>query len=871
MNLDPQLARSLNGGLAEASCVLLDRERVLALDKGLPILIVEGPSGYGKTSLAEMWLARQPRTSRRCWVSLDARCCDPVQFLEQLLRAVGACDAGRVEVGLDDEAGRAERFANLCARLAEVPEGFRIVIDDAHVIASSSSRGYLERLLELASTIIRFCLTVQPMPLDLGLGRLSAQGKVSWIEGKSLALTAAELAAFAERRGQTLAPSELDWLYRATEGWPALTQLALAVPLEVSSSARARIGDRGPLREYIHEKFLLGLSPDEQDVMWMLSCLGSAPIALLSELDPEPAKVELALLHFRALGIVQNQDSDDGLIVSLHALVRDGAARLLEHARSRGRRALIRDAANWYWRNGLGAAAVRIALEEGREFAPRAREWLVEMGFGIIFRSGQHQTLLDLVTQWEQVTGQTDPDIDEAAAWALIFQRQFSPAETRILRIERDGQAQQKATAALQRAVMMALRDDYAQGGELAMRWIRHREDDHGFLTGVASTVFAFSQKCVGRFEEAHVALREAMYSFNLAQSTYGIGWAHVVGAILLIQSGDYRAALAQAESGLARCPGSQGFGGLRALLRALEAFLLFERNELDRVREVLGDALPLLSDQGTVDAVALGYTAAARVRAAAGDFGTALDLLAEGELIGLQRDFPRLTFILRAERALVLLRSGAPSQALKIVESLADEGRVRTSVHLLRARLALADGDGTRARSLLEPVMARARRLRRQSRLCEILIQSALTEELCGDDVAAFAALGEAIDIASAEGYVRSFVDEGKNLRVLVARWMKHRPPPNRAAAALAERLLALGTEGEGAAPGDSSAVSFNKRERQILGLLNEGLSNAQLAKRCFISEGTVKWYLHTLYEKLAVGNRTALLRAVRDLGVKM
>lgn len=45
---------------------------------------------------------------------------------------------------------------------------------------------------------------------------------------------------------------------------------------------------------------------------------------------------------------------------------------------------------------------------------------------------------------------------------------------------------------------------------------------------------------------------------------------------------------------------------------------------------------------------------------------------------------------------------------------------------------------------------------------------------------------------------------------------------------------------------------------------LLNDGLSTAQLAKRCVISEGTVKWYLHNLYAKLGVGNRTALLRAL-------
>jgi ATP/maltotriose-dependent transcriptional regulator MalT len=865
------LDKAPNGSLSEARRVLLDRDRLLALDKGLPILVIEGPSGFGKTSLAEMWLERRCDTAITCWVSLDATSCDPVRFLEQLLRAAGADYPGKQEAGIDDEAGRAERFAYLCACLAEEPAGFRIVIDDAHVIANSVSRSYLEKLLALASGRLRICLTMQPIQLDVGLGRMAAQGQASWIQGKCLALTLEEVAAFADLRGQQLTAAQLEWLYRATEGWPALTQLALAAPLDESPTDEASIGGSGPLREYIYERFLHGLTSDEQDVMWMLSCLGSAPVALLMELDPAPAKVELALLHFRALGIVQNRDSDNGAVISLHALVRDGASRLLEHERPRSRAVLVREAADWFWRNGYGAAAVRLALENGHELASCARGWLVQLGFGFIFRSGQHQTFLDLVTQWEQVSGQADPEIDETAAWALIFQRQFAQAEPRIIRIERSGQERQRATAALQRAVMVSLRDDYAQGGELATQWIRQNEGNHGFLTGVASTVFAFSQKCVGSFDEAHVALREAMYCFNLAQSSYGIGWAHVVGSIMLIQAGGYRAALAQVESGLTRCPGSQGFGSLRALLRAIEAFLHYERDQLDRVREILGESLPLLSEQGVVDAVSLGYTAAARARAAAGDFGTALDLLAEGELIGLQREFPRLTFTLRAERALLLLRSGASSQARKIVESLPDGDRVRTTLNLLKARLALADGDGPAARSLLEPILAKARRLGRQSRLCEILAQLALAEELCGNDAAAYSALAEALDIASAEGYVRSFIDEGTNLLELIARWLKHRTLASRPAAALADRLLALSAASGEHDTGPKSAATFNKRERQILSLLNEGLSNAQLAKRCFISEGTVKWYLHNLYEKLGVGNRTALLRAVRELGMKL
>ncbi|MGH8516699.1 MAG: helix-turn-helix domain-containing protein, partial [Panacagrimonas sp.] len=61
------------------------------------------------------------------------------------------------------------------------------------------------------------------------------------------------------------------------------------------------------------------------------------------------------------------------------------------------------------------------------------------------------------------------------------------------------------------------------------------------------------------------------------------------------------------------------------------------------------------------------------------------------------------------------------------------------------------------------------------------------------------------------------------------------------------------------------------NRRERQILALLDEGLSNARIAARCFLTEGTVKWYLHSLFVKFDVGNRTALLHAIRAANIKV
>jgi DNA-binding NarL/FixJ family response regulator len=60
----------------------------------------------------------------------------------------------------------------------------------------------------------------------------------------------------------------------------------------------------------------------------------------------------------------------------------------------------------------------------------------------------------------------------------------------------------------------------------------------------------------------------------------------------------------------------------------------------------------------------------------------------------------------------------------------------------------------------------------------------------------------------------------------------------------------------------GDVAAPRLTSRELEVLRLAAEGLPNAQVAKRLWISEPTVKYHLSRTYEKLGVSNRTGAAR---------
>jgi DNA-binding NarL/FixJ family response regulator len=62
------------------------------------------------------------------------------------------------------------------------------------------------------------------------------------------------------------------------------------------------------------------------------------------------------------------------------------------------------------------------------------------------------------------------------------------------------------------------------------------------------------------------------------------------------------------------------------------------------------------------------------------------------------------------------------------------------------------------------------------------------------------------------------------------------------------------------------TSRVQLTAREREVLGLLAQGLPVAAIAKQLFISQSTTKSHIARLYEKLEAGNRAhAMVNAMR------
>ena len=86
----------------------------------------------------------------------------------------------------------------------------------------------------------------------------------------------------------------------------------------------------------------------------------------------------------------------------------------------------------------------------------------------------------------------------------------------------------------------------------------------------------------------------------------------------------------------------------------------------------------------------------------------------------------------------------------------------------------------------------------------------------------------------------------------------------------AAARRLIAASADREPARDHARELVSsLTERETEVLACLGEGLSNAQIASRLYLSEATVKGYVSRMLVKLDCANRTQAGLLAHDAGL--
>ena len=157
---------------------------------------------------------------------------------------------------------------------------------------------------------------------------------------------------------------------------------------------------------------------------------------------------------------------------------------------------------------------------------------------------------------------------------------------------------------------------------------------------------------------------------------------------------------------------------------------------------------------------------------------------------------------------------------------------------------------------------------------LVEILTLTALALWASNEKALAVDAMADALELAAPEGYVRTFVDEGRPMVTLLTEVLESRRAgrpvrPRRFPARYPRRLLTA-LERDQARAATSAAKPpgpLSERELEVLRLIASGKSNRRIAEDLFVSMATVKTHTNNLYRKLDARSRTQALARAKEL----
>ena len=230
---------------------------------------------------------------------------------------------------------------------------------------------------------------------------------------------------------------------------------------------------------------------------------------------------------------------------------------------------------------------------------------------------------------------------------------------------------------------------------------------------------------------------------------------------------------------------------------------------------------------------------------------------------------------------ALRLARGDADAAAALLERRLDDVGRANLLAvpllgQLVEASLAAGDGDAARQASAdLDAIAATAGRERVEAAAAYARGRVAAADDDPGapailqEAASAFGRQGLPLDAARARlELARSLAATEPGVAIDIARRARTELETlgaSREADAAAALLRSLGAKGR---TGPRSHGALSRREVEVLRLLGEGLTNAGIAARLFISPKTVEHHVGRVYAKLDVGNRAeAAAYATRHL----
>lgn len=878
------------------------------------LTLISAPAGFGKSTLVSEWIADSGRSA--AWLSLDENDNNPIRFLIYIIHALQHISPG---LGADllaalqsPESPPVESILTaLLNEIAAVSGDFLLVLDDYHTVNAKSVDDVLNFMVEHLPSQMHLVITTREDPA-LPIPRLRARGQLTELRAVDMRFTTAEAADFLNQvMNLDLAAEDIAALETRTEGWIAGLQLAaLSIKghQDVTEFIRAFTGDHRYIVDYLVEEVLQRQTESVRSFLLQTSILDRLNGSLCdSVVGQQESSVRLETLQRGNFFLIPLDDKRHWY--RYHHLFADVLRMHLMAEQPDQVPVLHRRASEWYEKNGSTPDAIRHAL--AAEDFDRAAD-LIERALPVMRQSRQESTLLSWLQALPDDLFRNRPVLSAHYAGTLLQNGQLDGVESRLQDAERwldmpadirerpiyvDEEDFQRlpGSVAMYHAAIALARGDVANTLKYAGDVLTLAREDDYFMRGAGSSLLGLASWTSGDLETAYRVYSDGMaYLQRMGYISDVIGGSVTLADIRITQ-GRLRDAMNSYERGLQLATAQSGH-----ILRGAADMhvgmseLYRERNELDTAAQHLLKSKELGDLNGLPKNPYRWRVAMARVQHARGNPNEALDLLDEAERL-YQGDFSPNVRPVAALKARVWVAQGELEEALswareRALSAADDVSYLREFEHITLARILLEqyrsdhkDSAIRDAIGLLERLLKAAQEGGRMGSVIEILVLQALAHHMQGDLAAGHSALERAMRLAEPEGYIRIFLDEGEEVRLLIEDFRRKVEDPARdhdlilyanmlleafpRAAALPHALIQPIDNRKSTI--ENTIEPLTERELEVLRYFRTELSGPEIARELVVALSTVRTHTKSIYSKLGVNSRRAAVRRAEELGL--
>ena len=876
---------------------LVSRPRLFDnLDEGTSkvLTLVCAPAGYGKTTLLVEWISKYPKDDDSinpafCWLSLDEGDNDPHRFLNYL---IATFEWGNVKLSYETTSLLSSFplpqprtvLSFLINDLATATDPIILILDDYQFISNPIIHNEIAFFLEHIPEIVHLVIATRSDP-PISLVKLRARNQLIEIRADQLCFSSDEAVTFLHNTMQLpISLEEISTLEARTEGWAAGLQMAalsMQGRSDIPQFINAFSGSHRYILDYLAEEVFNRQQETVQQFLLKTSILDRLCGDLCDALTESQSHISQSILEYldRANLFLVSLDDKRGWFRYHHLFADILRARLNQSQSDLVPRLHLR-ASEWYEQNGLINEAIQHASSANNN--ERVAE-LIEC-YAPVRWSESDTSIAQMAGSLPAEMLIARPRLGIYQAWLLIGQGYIQKAIPLLndlsqhLASESPGSKYQwvQSVVALIQAFITLPASDPATVPLPDYQILEEIPEKDLILRNAADNMYGMLLAKRGDLDLAAQVLVRCIQREMNPDGTLAIPTAIPFLVRIRIMQGKLHAAEALCRDTLKPLErkGARLIYTAGSLKIALGQ-VLYEWNQLDEAKQHIQDGIRDNEPWDNISADVVGYLTLAVVLQTRGDHDGAMEIAEklEKRLEGHTRP-PELGDEINTLRIRLLLANGDIQGAgqwanqIQLTESIDYH---QEHLRLTLSRIRLAQGNYAEASHLLEGMAAKAAAGQRTTRQLKFNLLLAVARFGQNRILEALQLLDACLSQAEPEGYVRLFLDVGEPARKLLVRYLQTQAPAHYA---YAQRLVdAFSKPSQASSPAISVITevieTLTARELEVLHLLAEGYSNRQVAEKLILAEGTVKYYVHAILEKLQVHSRTQAIAKARELNL--